>query len=269
MKAIKFSLSGKTGFFKKPDVNVNVYFTYNNIHKIALLGILGAVIGLGGYIKQNRSIQLNGENEENMYPEFYNKLRDLKVAIKPSNIKNNSESDKNTENEMCGYFTKKIQVFNNSVGYASDEKGKNLIVYEQWLENPCWDIYILDDESIPNDIFNKLEEYLVNNKSVYMPYLGKNDHSAVIDNVKIVNLQALDDIDHIDTLFKEEDVELGSYAYDEDKDAYMLREFSPIRLNENNNCYEFEKLCYTTLEIEDMGNIKDIYSDGDRVIAFI
>ncbi|NFV11669.1 type I-B CRISPR-associated protein Cas5 [Clostridium sporogenes] len=266
MKAIKFNLSGKTGFFKKPDVNVNVYFTYNNIHKIALLGVLGAVIGLGGYAKQNKSIQFSGKNKENIYPEFYDKLKNLKVAIKPSNVKNNSESD---ENEMCGYFTKKIQVFNNSVGYASDENGKNLIVREQWLEKPCWDIYILNDESISNNIFNKLADYLLNNKSVYIPYLGKNDHPAVIDNVRIVNLQALDDIDHIDTLFKEEDVELSSYVYDEDKEAYMLREFSPIRLNENNNCYEFEKLCYTTLEIEDMGNIKDIYSDEDTVIAFI
>ena len=59
-KAIKFKLSGKTAFFKKPDVNEYAYFTYNNIHKIALLGMLGAVIGLGGYNQQ----------KENKYPEF-------------------------------------------------------------------------------------------------------------------------------------------------------------------------------------------------------
>jgi len=46
-EAIKFNLYGKTGFFKKPDVNQEIYFTYNNIHKVALLGILGSIIGLG------------------------------------------------------------------------------------------------------------------------------------------------------------------------------------------------------------------------------
>lgn len=36
-EAIRFELWGNTAFFKKPDVNEYVYFTYNNIHKIALL----------------------------------------------------------------------------------------------------------------------------------------------------------------------------------------------------------------------------------------
>lgn len=49
MKAISFKLSGKTACFRKPDVNVYTYFTYNNIHKPALLGLLGAIVGFGGY----------------------------------------------------------------------------------------------------------------------------------------------------------------------------------------------------------------------------
>ena len=49
MEAISFILSGKTAHFKKPDVNSYAYFTYNNIHKPALLGLLGAVLGLKGY----------------------------------------------------------------------------------------------------------------------------------------------------------------------------------------------------------------------------
>ena len=57
MEAVAFTLKGRTAFFKKPDVNVNTYFTYNNIHKIALLGVLGAVIGLGGYIQQKQEMK--------------------------------------------------------------------------------------------------------------------------------------------------------------------------------------------------------------------
>ena len=51
LKTIKFKLSGKFAHFKKPDVNSNVYFTYSHIHKVALLGIFGAILRLDGYNK--------------------------------------------------------------------------------------------------------------------------------------------------------------------------------------------------------------------------
>ena len=53
MKILKFTLSGKSAFFKKPDVNSNLYFTYGNVHKIALTGIFGAILGYGGYNSMN------------------------------------------------------------------------------------------------------------------------------------------------------------------------------------------------------------------------
>ena len=49
METVKFTLSGQTAFFKKPDVNEYCYFTYGHIHKVALLGILGAIVGYTGY----------------------------------------------------------------------------------------------------------------------------------------------------------------------------------------------------------------------------
>ncbi|MED4936392.1 CRISPR-associated protein Cas5 [Heyndrickxia coagulans] len=48
LRALAFELRGRTAFFKKPDVNANIYFTYSHIHKIALLGMLGAILGLKG-----------------------------------------------------------------------------------------------------------------------------------------------------------------------------------------------------------------------------
>ena len=39
MEAIKFTLSGRNAFFKKPEVNAVHYYTYGQIHKVALLGI--------------------------------------------------------------------------------------------------------------------------------------------------------------------------------------------------------------------------------------
>lgn len=250
-EAITFELSGKTGFFKKPDVNVNTYFTYNNIHKVALLGLLGAIIGLGGHIQQNRT--------NTAFPQFYEKLRKLKIAIEPKG--------KN------GYFIKKIQTFNNSVGYASKEAGGNLIVREQWLENPSWQIYILDDNSIDSDIFDKLKDYILNNQCVFIPYLGKNEHLADIRKISLVKIEPIEKIECIDTLFKEEEVEIGDNPYDFDDRPYLFKEYSPCSLNEKYNFYEFEKLCFTNLEILDRKNIEHIYSyknnQNEKVLAFI
>lgn len=55
MQALKFTLSGKTAFFKRPEVNTYYYFTFGNIHKVALLGIFGAILGYQGY---NNTIEL-------------------------------------------------------------------------------------------------------------------------------------------------------------------------------------------------------------------
>ncbi|HJF40214.1 MAG TPA: type I-B CRISPR-associated protein Cas5b, partial [[Clostridium] spiroforme] len=160
MKALKFTLSGKTAFFKRPEVNTNYYFTFGNIHKVALLGIFGAILGYQGY---------NATKDKGL-PEFYQKLHDLKISIIPRN--------KN------GYISKKIQYFNNSVGYASNELGGNLIVKEQWLENPIWDIVVLLDCQEAD----MLALSLLNNTCIYIPYLGKNDHPANISNVEIIEL---------------------------------------------------------------------------------
>ena len=160
MKALSFEIGAKTAIFKKPDVNSYAYFTYNNIHKPALLGILGAIIGLKGYTslhkeketldlkikeakgKEKKELQELKKSLDSSYPEYYEKLKDLKVSIIPL-AKN-------------GYFTKKIQTFNNSVGYASKELGGNLIVREQWLEKPKWQILILENESLE---YKKIKEF--------------------------------------------------------------------------------------------------------------
>lgn len=164
MEALCFSLSGKTAFFKKPEVNSYVYFTYGNIHKIALLGIFGAILGYGGHTQKFNKIG-NLKKMDESFPEFYEKLQGINLSVMPK-----------AEN---GFIRKKIQVYNNSVGYASKEQGGNLIVKEQWLEDPAWDIYVLLDceEAI------RLSEEIQQKKCVYIPYLGKNDHFADITDV--------------------------------------------------------------------------------------
>ena len=163
MKALKFILSGKTAFFKVPMVNSVCYFTYGNIHKPALLGMFGAILGYKGY-----------GYEITNFPEYYEKLKDVKISIVP-----------NSEN---GYFNKKFQQFNNSVGYASQEQGGNLIVKEQWLEDPSWTIYIM----LNNDESQKLADMIIHSQCVYIPYLGKNDHPATIEKAEYVEVKNVD-----------------------------------------------------------------------------
>jgi len=269
MQALSFEIGGNTAIFKKPDVNSYAYFTYNNIHKPALLGILGAIIGLKGYTQlhdekkalevkikeskgsEKKSLEEQRNDLDESYPEFYEKLKSLKISIRPLG-----------EN---GYFSKKIQVFNNSVGYASKEAGGNLIVREQWLEKPKWQIIIQDDGSAE---YEKIKEYLLGSKAVFIPYLGKNDHPANIDNVKELELSEelyLEEGLYIDSLFIKNG-EIDGYEK-EDETPFVFQEVSPVSLQKDFHFYEYETLCFTNCELDN--EPKNTFSYGDKNYTFI
>lgn len=213
MDALRFKIRGNHAFFKIPDVNAFYYFSYGQIHKVALLGIFGAILGYKGY----------GQKYE-VFPEFYERLEKLSVSVSPES--------KN------GYFSKKIQVFNNSVGYASKEQGGNLIIKEQWLEQPEWTIYVLlqDEES------RKLAEAVINKKCEYTPYLGKNDHLADILDAKIVTAEETVGLgERIDSLFPIDKIVL------DEEEAYNFRyeERLPIALKSSTNHYITERFAFT------------------------
>lgn len=247
-EAIKFDLKGKNAFFKKPDANAYTYFTYNNIHKIALLGLLGAIVGFGGYTMQNELIK---QGEKQTYPEFYSKLKDLKVCIIP--------------NAKYGYFSKKIQQFNNGVGYACKEEGGNLIVREQWLEDPSWTIYLLKDDNSKNQ-FEIISDYLLNGKCVYIPYLGKNDHPATIENCSVAKLEPAE-CEYFSCLFPED---IGTRSIDtiDDSNGFLFREFCPYAMNLDKNFYEFKEFVFTNYLLEQSVKTDFTFVDGERRLIF-
>lgn len=242
MEVVRFKLSGRTAFFKKPDVNTYYYFTYGNIHKVALLGIMGSILGLGGYNTQTKNYK------EQIYPEFYEKLKDAKVSV--INTKPN------------GYITKKVQNFNNSVGYASFEEGGNLIVKEQWLQNPCWIIYIKIDE-ITQDFAYMIE----NNKAKFIPYLGKNDHFADITDVKKIDIEEEKNISSLDSLFITNKFKIDTDPdlddYEDGYTPWKYEEYLPIRLDESLNQYEFEDFTETNMPVIKLNNDVHVYKDGE------
>lgn len=149
MKLISFDLQADFAFFRKPETNNTINLSYNIIHKPALLGILGAVLGLSGY------------QEKGKLQEYYEKLKDLKIGVEPL------EHDK-------GNFTKTNIKYTNTVGYAN--KGTNFLTEELTLVNPAYRIYLLLDSE--NELHLALYDYLKKGESVYIPYLGKNEFSA-------------------------------------------------------------------------------------------
>lgn len=250
MKILKIKLGGQFAFFKNPEVNSNCYFTFNNIHKVAVMGILGSILGLKGYNQQ-------GDSE---YPEFYEKLKDLKLAIIPNS-------------DVCP--NKKIQIFNNSTMFyneGGDSFGANLIVTEEWIENPSWDIYIQINKGneIENELLSRVTEY----RYVYVPYLGKNDHFANITDIEVFNE---DDIRVIEDLeFKLDSFYLkGDYEESEDDffdlgdNIVRYREYLPVSLNSQTNHYEYKAVEYSTGEVKAVSDNIKTYNINNVNISFI
>lgn len=256
METIKFRLTSPMAIIKKPDSN-ETYYTYNFPHKVMLLGMLGAIIGLNGY---NYYLFQKGIGKEvDELPEFYTKLKHLKIGIVPSINKNN--------------FSRKIQTFNNSVGYASKEKGNNLVVNEQWLENPSWTIYLLSDES---NEYNLIKDYLINKKCEYIPYIGKNDHFADIRDVKVIDDIKVDkNISKIDSLFEEKIAEINDNFFDEllgfdnkENSEYLYKELLPKELNEKIGYTQFFNFIFTNEEVS-IKNNENIYQvEGKNIYYF-
>lgn len=211
---------------------------------MVLLGIFGAICSIGGYEKQKK--------EKSEFPEFYEKLKGLKIAVVPERVS----------------FSKKIQFFNNSVGYASDEPGNNLIVKEQWLENPCWDIYILlDDFEYSKEIAKRITQ----GDFAYIPYLGKNDHFADITDASYVELESVSTAKKINSLFKKEiadsifeDLDLDNENYET---PYKYEEYLPVGLEQSANQYISDKFVFTNMQVC-VNNFSDLYQNDEKTLFF-
>lgn len=235
MKALRFRLSGKTGFFKQPDVNTYLYYTYGQIHRIAILGVLGAIVGYKGY----------NEKDREKYPEFYKKLKDLKISV---------VSEGNN-----GVFDRKLQVFNNSTAFASNHQGGNLVIRQVWLENPSWLIYVFLD----NDQSELIKEYILNKKTIFTPYLGTNDHMANISNCKIVDLEKSDE-NIIDSLFWDEDFKLRLKSK-----MYKYEENLPFFLEEDTERYIRKKTLASNGEVRKKSDKDVIFEDLDNKLKLV
>lgn len=208
-KLVSINIKSDFGFLKKPDTNDPIYLTFNMLHKPSLLGILGAIIGEKGFQKHGQ------------IPEYYKKLKDLKISIAP--LEENGKAYH--EN---GNFAKTIIKYNNTTGLASEEEGGNLMVTEQALVAPAFKCWIMLDLTI--EIEAKLYNYLKESKAEYLPYMGKNEFSLWWDNFMEYEYKIFkpEGIFRIDSLFiKEETVKDGKYntLFQLDMSSFVGKEY--------------------------------------------
>lgn len=204
MEALKFVIKGKLAHFKNPENNIHTEFTFNNIHKPAILGLLGAVIGLNG---RNQYKDLG-------YLEYYEKLKDLGIAIIP--------------HKAC--WNKFVDTINNSTGFGN--AGSTQIIRREFLENVSWTIYIIQN-STDNLIWETLKNNLLDGRSVYPIGLGSKKNAAMIEYVEVntifkiekaINCSSLIPAKYVNEI--KEEKSLDNFEY-----QFVLNESLPNELN--------------------------------------
>ena len=249
-KIISVDFKASFGFLKKYDTNEGIYLTYNCIHKPALLGIFGAILGLGGYYQ--------AYIKRRQIPDYFEKLKDIKIGIEPLNSVN-------------GNFSKTIIKYNNSVGYANKDGGI-LNVQEQTLIAPSYRVYILLNE---NEYSISLYEMLKNREAIYIPYLGKNEYQLIWEEPKEYNFSLFEPTSSfsINSIFRKNDiiknhidnVNLFNFDFLEEKqNTFFYFERLPIGFSNITNNYELEEFVYTNALFSPTIKIFDLYEIIDE-----
>lgn len=245
MKLISFDLQSEFGFFRKPESNNTLNVSYNIIHRPATLGILGAIIGLEGY------------QEKGKFPEYYEKLKHLKIGIAP------------LAHDQGNYIKTPIK-YSNTVGYA--HKGKNFLTEELTLVAPRYRIFLLLNPEVEEE--QLLLKNLENTESEFIPYLGKNEFTAWWDNFQEYNYSEVDKTQSITgklgTLFIRNQVVtkntskadmgiLDLAAADFDELPFMYFERLPIDFDLELIQYRMEEMVFTNQRIKNLQSFSDLW----------
>lgn len=246
MKLISFDIESNFGFFRKPESNNTLNVSYNMIHRPAILGILGAIIGLEGY------------KEKGKFPEYYKRLNHLKIGITPLN------------HEQGNYLKTPIKYLN-TVGYAN--KGATFLTEELTLIAPKYRVYLLlnlnsdDDTSLYNSLKSK--------KTEFIPYFGKNEFTAWWDNFIEYEFSLVNSERHLsgklETLFIRNQIIRDSVeednssfldmmdADDFDEVPFMYFERLPVDFDMDLIQYQMEEMVFTNYKIKNLQNLPDLY----------
>lgn len=273
-KLISFVVRAEQGFFKKPDIN-EVYLTYNMLHKPALLGILGAIIGLHGFGHEDDEVDLQKESSKNpknkgnqkkpqknlpALPVYYQRLKHIPVGIQPLRHQN-------------GVFQKTMIEYTNTTGFAN--KGATHLITEQTLLKPFYRIFLLLD--LKNEDEEKLYHNIKKQQAIFLPYMGKNDYSLWWDKDEVKEYDfeenfSDDNAKKVITVFsksvsvqksKVDDADSNSFdvfgGTEEVKESFVCFEKLPTHYSEELRQYHLEDFAYTNIELKPDVKIKNLF----------
>lgn len=146
-----------------------------------------------------------------------------------------------------------------------------MIVKEQWLENPKWEICILLNckEAI------KIKEVIQNHKCKFYPYLGTNDHFADIEYLGVEEAQPIEQDDYrIDSFMAKDNIEfieknsrqLRKILSENEIESYSrfkYEEALPKSIDAEVNNYELERFVYTNGFVKFLDG-KQVYSISNQ-----
>ena len=242
---VTFEISSLFGFLRKPELNEDIYFSYNTLHKPALLGILGSILGLRG---------LEGYNTKDDYPEYYTLLSNIPLGIQPIT-------------QFSGVFDKTIIEYTNTIGYAN--AGSTLMVKEQTLIRPHFKIYLLLDTNVEIQI--KLKTFLEQSEAVFLPYFGKNEHNVIIKNFKVLQLLKdnipVEDF-FLSSIFIKSDLIKDMIKFEagakSSKNKFLYFEELPVGYDVKSKNYAFEKFVYSNYKFKKHFNPGRMYKIGEN-----
>lgn len=251
-KLISFDLKADFAFFKKPDYNAGIQLSYNMLHKPALLGILGAIIGLEGY------------KEKGKLPEYFIQLKHLQIGVMPLPLAHEH-----------GNFQKTVLRYTNGVGYAN--KDGNLLVDETMLIAPAYRCFVL--LNLDNELEAKIYHYILKEKAEYIPYLGKNEFQAWIENPMDYEYEqteinkksyALDSLFIKSGIVKEQKIEPEiNFDFSVSSGSFTYFERLPIGFNEELMQYEMAEFAFTDWKMKAETIIHNIFSVKNENIEII
>jgi len=149
MQGITFKLSGRYGHFKRPESNDNPS-TYSYMHKVALVGFIGAVVGI---------------ERQDMKPVYQQLCDDLLYSIR---ILNKIIKEPHA-------FTKRYTI--PSRFYKSGRR------FCEYLKDPCYEITVVLKNERSKEIFDVFCKNIREGLSVYPTYFGSINCSAYVGYV--------------------------------------------------------------------------------------
>jgi len=240
---VSFTIKAEFGMFKKPDINDKIFVTYNMIHKPYLLGILGAIMGYGGHA-QPKTVR-----EDQIFADYYEKLKDIKVAIAPSSSNG-------------GIYKKEFITFNNTTN------GQIANITEQTLIKPAYRIYLELDSEKDKVLIERLEK----NEAVFQPYMGKNEFTLWWDDFHLHSkFEKNEDKEkfQVKTIIKKpKNFVLKNSGYKERTTNYFyLFERLPIGFDEQLKQYIYHEFLYTNAVFKDSSRLENLYKCDEGVIC--